>query len=185
MYKVLKTITLSLTIFLSIAIAGTPRDYVRKSFLQRDFLPYVYEDAEIVRAYGVGAVSKDRYEVHRSYYDRKSNRWVTFTGDSEISDKHRTISEITISTAGPIKNKYSFSGTLGGIGLFGLSIGSAENDVIRVAKTKHGFKKKKAVFFGRRLDEVIFYPSSKNTNTYYRYLIDEGKVVAFALGITE
>lgn len=185
MYKVLKTITLSLTIFLSIAVAGTPRDYVRKSFLQRDFLPYVYEDAEIVRTYGVGAVSKDKYEMHRSYYDKKSNRWVTFTGDVEISDKYRTISEITISTAGPIKSKHSFSGTLDGISLFGVSIGSAENDVIRVAKTKHGFKRKKVVLFGRRLDEVIFYPSSKNTNTYYRYLIDEGKVVAFALGITE
>lgn len=183
--RAIKSFSLFLVLFISASVTGATRDYVRETFVHKDFHPYVYDDSEIVTAYGPGIVSKSDYDISRSYYDDNSKLWVTFAGDADQAEKYRTISEIIVSAPGPAGNKYLFRGDLDKICLFGLSIGSPEKDVIRVAKTKYGYKKKKVVFLKRSFDEIMFYPSSDNTNTYYRYLIEEGKVVALAIGVTE
>ena len=183
--RAIKSFSIFLVLFTSASVTGATRDYVRETFVQKDFHPYVYDDSEIVTAYGPGIVSKSDYDISRSYYDENSKLWVTFTGDADQTEKYRTISEVIVSTPGPAGNKYLFRGDLEKICLFGLSIGSPEKDVIRVAKAKYGYKKKKVIFLKRNFDEIMFYPSSDNTNTYYRYLIGEGKVVALAIGVTE
>lgn len=183
--RAIRSFSLFLVLFVSASVTGATRDYVRETFVQKDFHPHVYDDSEIVIAYGPGIISKSDYDISRSYYDDNSKLWVTFTGDADQSEKYRTISEIIVSTPGPAGNKYLYRGDLNKIFLFGLSISSPEKDVVRVAKTKYGYKKKKVVFFKRNFDEVMFHPSSDNTNTYYRYLIEDGKVVALAIGITE
>jgi len=47
------------------AAAAQPRQYVVESFARRDFVPHVYDQSELVRAYGPGWVSADNGSEHR------------------------------------------------------------------------------------------------------------------------
>lgn len=72
-------LTLTLVCCFAGAAAARPRQYVVESFAKRDFVPHVYDQSELVRAYGPGWVSIENGTEYRWYRDAGSDRWPRWT----------------------------------------------------------------------------------------------------------
>lgn len=178
-----------LTLVGSMLVSSVPAkenpSYVTKVFHDEDFLPYVYDESEIISRYGSGLVSRADGLIHRSYFDKSSDRWATFVSDQEVEDSFRTISEISVSTLGPVSTAGSSIEPLAHVGLFGVCIGDPASAALEIAKGKYGMHTTEVRFFGVEVDQLTFFTSEDNTSTYYRYLIRDGVVAGMVIGITE
>jgi hypothetical protein len=160
-------------------------DYVRDAFGKADFLPHVYDDAQIVASYGTGTLSKDKDGVCTRTYSDKLKRWVSFSGACELSSSNRVIEEIVVGCIPTQMKSSPYKGNLTGIALLGVSLGDSKEKALKVAQKRYGKKITTENFHGNRVEQIFFFNSEEDTNLYYRFTISSGKVVALAIGVTE
>lgn len=185
MMKSLIALSIAMGCCLANVVAAKDRDFVIEAFSRSSFLPYVYVDAEIVKRYGAGIVIKKEWVVSRVYFSNESNLWVRFDEEDGGSAKYRVIREITITPIPLVKARYKFGGSLLGLRLRGVAIGDTEMKAMNVAKNGYKPVVKKYKLGGTIVDDIFFFPSDRDTNLYYRFLVKNKKVVGLAIGETE
>ncbi|QKD85438.1 hypothetical protein WCN79_21405 [Xanthomonas axonopodis pv. vasculorum] len=181
-----KVLIIASVLFLSAwtAIENKSEEYVKKSFLLADFSPYVYNDLQITRRYGMGEVSELKYDFLRSFYDKPAQLWVTFIGDKEVSSEFRLVQEVLISKYGPLKKREGRLESISKISLFGVKIGDSRRSAETVAKGKRNFSSSKTLLFGNEVDQVVFFPEKVDSNMFYKFYLRSGKVVGIAVCIS-
>ncbi|WAT14758.1 hypothetical protein [Xanthomonas fragariae] len=160
-------------------------EYVKKSFLLADFYPYVYDDLQITRRYGVGEVSKLQYDFIRSFYDNSSQLWVSFIGDKEISSEFRVVQEVLISKYGPHIKRNGKLESISKISLFNIKVGDSRNVAEAVARKKRNFSFNKTQLFGNEVDQFIFFKMTGDSNVFYKFYLKNGIVVGIAVCVSE
>jgi hypothetical protein len=181
----LPLVSLSLICLCSPSNAIGGRDYAGDAFRSADFVPHVYDDSQIVAAYGAGKNSRSNDGACTRTYSDKQKRWVSFSGDCDLSPKERTIDEIMVGRAADSTAGYPYRGNLSGISLFGVSLGDSRQKAMAAAKGRYGLSVTIEKFQGRRVEQIYFFHGEDDTDLYYRYLVSSGRVVAFAIGVTE
>lgn len=166
------------------AIAGE-RDYVADAFRNADFLPHVYDDSQIVLAYGKGTTSRNRYGTCTRTYRGSKSRWVSFSSSCDTSASERIVEEITVGIIPNPAVSVKYKGDLTKVTLLGISIGDTKMQAMKVASRHHGVRVTRENFLNNQVEEVMFFRAEDDTNLYYRFLISSGKVVALSIGVTE
>ncbi|WOB50890.1 hypothetical protein NYR97_05740 [Xanthomonas hydrangeae] len=182
-----KTFILALVLLLVAwtGIGDRSEDYVKKSFLLADFSPHVYDDLQIIKRYGKGEVSELQYDFIRSFYDKSSQLWVSFIGDKEISSEFRVVQEVLISKYGPSTKRVGRLESISKISLFNIKIGDPRNLVEAVAKNKRNFSFSKVQLFGAQVDQILFFPTERDSNTFYKFYLKNGVVVGIAVCVSD
>ncbi|SDY40875.1 hypothetical protein SAMN04487939_1027 [Lysobacter sp. yr284] len=178
-------LALTLMACLAGAAAARPRQYVAQSFAKRDFVPHVYDQSEVVRAYGPGWVTVDRGVQYRWYRDAVSDRWLRLASDMDPAPFYRTIDEMLVSSFGPPRAVSGRTESLAAVELFGVTLGSPAAEAVNAAKRRHFLRRGPTRLLGRRVEEIEFLARGPDTGLIYRYFLQEGRVVGLSVAITE
>lgn len=167
------------------ASAGRPRPYVAESFAKRMFVPHVYDQSDLVRAYGPGWVSVENGTQYRWYRDAASNRWLRLASDMDPAPLYRTIDEMRVLSFGPPRAVAGRTESLAAVELFGVTLGSPADAAVEAAKRRHWLRRGTVRLLGQRVEEIEFLTRGPDDGMIYRYYLREGKVVGLAVGIAE
>ncbi|GEM_PF-6082909 len=158
--------------------------YIARAFKEAAFNPHAFLETEIVARYGAGDVHKTQYFVEHRYWDPGSGLAAIVSVDAEPALPYRIASEITIVAKDVGVPSANVQG-LGTIDLFGVRVGDDQAAAQSVAKRKHGSQSVRTKLLGEPCTQLMFFASEAETNTFYKYYLKDGHVVAMAIGLTD
>ncbi|MET4728705.1 hypothetical protein ABIE09_002516 [Lysobacter enzymogenes] len=183
------------------AAVARQRQYVVESFAKGDFVARVYDQSkratksdsgstvydqsELVRAYGPGWVSVENGMQYRWYRDAGSDRWLRLASDMDAAPFYRIIDEMLVLSFGPARAVAGRTESLGAVGLFGVTLGSPADAAVKAAKSRHWLRRGPMRLLGQRVEEIEFLTRGRDDGMIYRYYLREGKVVGLSVGVTE
>lgn len=164
--------------------AAAEKSYIAKAFKEAAFNPHAFLEAEIVARYGAGDVRKTQYFVDHRCWDPGAGLAAVVTVDAEPAEQYRIAAEITVvakEVGVPSKNLEE----LDTIALFGVKIGDDQAAAQSVAKRKYGSQSIRTKLLGEHVTQLMFFASEERTNTFYKYYLKDGHVMAMAIGLTD
>lgn len=155
-------------------------DYVSKVFRDGAYLPYVYDECDVVKRYGPGKQSVDRSGlIRRLYRDVVSGLEVRITSNPDVASEFRTIDEIRVSSIASgdvVSNKVE---PLRGISLKGVRIGDPLERVHKAVGSTVKWDSVVEQISGVTAERVCGHQEDGSNICYYVRL---NKVVAMAVG---
>lgn len=155
-------------------------NYVSKVFRDGAYLPYVYDEGDVVNRYGPGKQSVDRSGlIRRLYRDAVSGFEVRITSNPDVAAEFRTIDEIRVSSVASGYVVLDKVEPLTGISLKGVRIGDPLERVHKAVRSTMKWDSIVEQISGVPADRVCGYQEDGSNICYYVRL---NKVVAMAVG---